>query len=96
MLGHPWVLGELALGHLGKSRHDILRDLSLLPQAPVVESDELLVLVDARKLRGSGIGWVDAQLIGSTMALGAKLWTVDGPLARVAGKLGLAARLPPS
>lgn len=86
VLVHPWVEGELMLGSLGAKRNAILGDLARLPRAPVLRDDETKSLIGARKLAGSGIGWVDAQLIGSAIVAGAVLWTFDGKLARVASR----------
>jgi predicted nucleic acid-binding protein len=90
VLLHPWVLGELALGDLGRHRASILADLRLLPAAPLLADSDVLRLVEARRLDGSGIGWVDAHLLGSTLVAGAALWTHDRRLARVASSAGAA------
>src|SRR5258706_14448997 len=74
VLLHPWVLGELALGHLGRRRAAILADLALLPTAPVVAQDDVLALVEARGLAGCGLGWVDVQLLASARIPGVPLW----------------------
>jgi predicted nucleic acid-binding protein len=83
VLVHPWVLGELALGHLGRRRRAVIDDLSALPPAPIVADPEVRAMIDARGLAGSGIGWVDAQLIASSLVDGADLWTLDHKLAAV-------------
>jgi predicted nucleic acid-binding protein len=84
VLVHPWVEGELMLGNLGPKRNEILRDLARLPAAPLLGCDETKRLIEARKLRGTGVGWVDAQLLGSALAAEAFLWTFDKKLARIA------------
>ena len=45
VLAHPWVTGELALGHLSR-RSEILGLLHNLPQATVATDDEVLTLID--------------------------------------------------
>ncbi|MFQ5740708.1 MAG: VapC toxin family PIN domain ribonuclease [Acidobacteriota bacterium] len=65
VLLHPWVLGELALGHLGRRRAAVLVDLERLPVAPLVSDEEVRALVETRRLYGRGIGWVDAHLLAS-------------------------------
>ena len=90
VLLHPWVLGELALGHLGTKRVAVLEDLRLLPVAPVVPDADVLAMIDGRRLAGRGIGWVDAQLLASAESVGAKLWTWDARLARLAVAMHLA------
>ena len=87
---HPFVLGELALGSL-RSRADILTYLGNLPAVPVAQHDEVLALVEGRRLMGTGIGWVDAHLLASTLLADVRLWTLDRPLARQARRLGVAA-----
>jgi hypothetical protein len=90
VLLHPWVLGELALGHLGSKRTAILSDLRLLPAAPLVEDSAVFDMVDTHRLAGRGIGWVDAQLLASADRVGAALWTWDARLARAAAELRIA------
>lgn len=90
VLAHPWVTGELALGHL-RGRVEILRLLGDLPQATVAAPDELLALIELRELYGLGIGYVDAQLLAATMLTeDASLWTRDRRLHAAAERLGLA------
>lgn len=88
VLTHPWVLGELALGHL-RPGSEVLDLLPRLPQAEVASPDEVLMLIRAHQLQGSGIGYVDAQLLAAVrLAPGARLWTYDRRLAAVAARLG--------
>jgi predicted nucleic acid-binding protein len=90
VLAHPWVTGELALGHLAQ-RSEILGLLQNLPQAKAATDVEVLTLVDSHQLFGLGIGYVDAHLLAATMlTTGARLWTRDKRLAAVAAQHGLA------
>jgi predicted nucleic acid-binding protein len=90
VVGHPWVTGELALGHL-RGRSEILRLLGQLPQATVATAAELLAFIDRHELFGLGIGYVDAQLLAATRLTGtARLWTLDRRLAAAAERLGAA------
>lgn len=82
VLLHPWVFGEIALGNLGSRRPAILRDLSLLPVAPVASHAEVMSLIDRCSLAGSGLGWVDAHLLAAARIASADLWTNDQRLAR--------------
>ena len=61
VLCHPFVIGELACGMLQK-RGEILTMLKALPEAPLLEHEEVISFLDARLLYGRGIGWVDAHL----------------------------------
>lgn len=90
VLAHPWVTGELALGHLSR-RSEILGLLHNLPQATVATELEVLTLIDSRHLLGLGIGYVDTHLLAATMlTTDAHLWTRDKRLAAVAVQHGLA------
>ncbi len=87
-LGHPWVTGELALGHL-RGRSEVLRLLEHLPQAPVATAAELLGFINRLELFGLGIGYVDAQLLAATILTdNGRLWTRDRRLRSAAEYLG--------
>ena len=86
---HQAVIGELACGTLAR-RAEILTRLMLLPELPDATFGELLALIDQRKLWGRGLSWVDVLLLGAVLLAGAKLWTHDRPLHRVAQELGVA------
>ena len=88
ILCHPFVVGELACGNL-KNRGEILLRLRRLPQAPVAHDDEVLKLIEGRRLMGRGISWIDAHLLSSALMAGAELWTFDRCLAAVARSLGV-------
>jgi len=87
---HPFVIGELALGHL-RRRSEILELLAALPQAQLASHDEVLAFVERRHLVASGIGGVDAHLLSAAALSGVRLWTLDRRLATVAARLDLAA-----
>jgi len=88
VLGHPWVVGELALGHLGQ-RGEVIGLLASLPQATVATPAEVMVLIERHKLYGVGIGYVDAQLLAAIkLTPGATLWTTDRRLVAVSSRLG--------
>lgn len=98
VLTHPFVIGELACGNLG-NRGEILARLAALPSAPQATHAEVLHLIDAHRLMGRGIGYVDAHLLAaSLLALDARLWTRDQRLAGLARELGVdhMAEQPPS
>jgi predicted nucleic acid-binding protein len=92
VLGHPFVVGELACGHL-RNRGEVLNLLAALPQAAVADHDELLGLVAQHRLYGHGLGWVDVHLLGSGLLSSCTLWTADRALRNVAHQLGIAARV---
>lgn len=88
VLCHPFVVGELACGKLQR-RSEILRMLKALPQAHLPEHEEVLSFLEARRLYGRGIGWVDAHLLASALLTGCSLWTFDKPLRRAAAALNV-------
>ena len=85
---HPFVIGELACGSL-KAREVTLEVLQTLDEVPMAQHDEVMQLIELHDLMASGIGWVDAHVLGSTLLAGAQLWTLDKPLARAAAKLSV-------
>ena len=89
-LMHPFVLGEIALGNL-RDRDDVIAIAGKLPQPLVAEPIEVLNLIASADLAGSGIGYVDAHLIASTILTSdGTLWTRDKRLVAVAERLGVA------
>lgn len=93
ILIHPVVIGEVALGPLA-DRPETLRILRKLPQAEVARHEEVLQLIEDWKLFGCGIGYGDAQLLASVLLTsGARLWTRDRALRKVAQQLSLDAGL---
>lgn len=88
VLHHPLILGEIACGNL-HHRAEILKLLSLLPQARLSEFDETIRFLELRKLFGLGLGWIDINLLASTQLTGCRLWTLDKTLIRAAKSLGL-------
>jgi predicted nucleic acid-binding protein len=87
---HPFVVGEIACGHL-HDRESILGLLQNLPAATVAEHHEVLQFIDRQRLHGQGIGYVDVHLLASVaLTEGAKIWTRDKKLGRVAEMLGWA------
>ena len=91
VLLHPFVLGELALGSHIKFRK-VVDDLSDLPRATLPDHDEVLEFILHSRLSGSGIGYVDAHLLASTLLTpDTRLWTRDKKLLAVAERLKIAA-----
>lgn len=89
VLMHPFVLGEISLGSL-RDWHKMMRDLSKIPLAARANDNEVLNLIDGKKLQGSGIGFLDAHLLASALlSPGTFIWTRDRRLAHVAERLGV-------
>ncbi|WP_353227950.1 PIN domain-containing protein [Novosphingobium sp.] len=89
---HPLVTAELGMGNLRDWRRTIIL-LSRLPQAVHLTNDALLDFVEEMELAGTGIGAIDAHLLGSAHVSGCSLWTRDRRLLAQAERLGLAFRL---
>ncbi len=87
-LVHPFIVGELACGNL-RNRTRILRDLEALPAATTASCGEVMRLIEARKLWGLGIGWVDGHLLASALLSTCGLWTFDRRLLRTAAAGGV-------
>lgn len=91
---HPLVRLELALGSIA-DREKVLKDLSLLPQAPVAENAELFDLVKLRRLYRRGIGITDLHLLVSALYdKSISIWTRDRRLGDIADELGIRAAIP--
>jgi predicted nucleic acid-binding protein len=75
VMGHPFVLGELACGNL-QNRAEFLVLMADLPQAVTASDTEVLFFIEQHQLMGRGTG-------------AARLWTRDQRLATLAGELGI-------
>jgi hypothetical protein len=85
---HPWVIGELACGHLIR-RREVLALLESLPAAGRVTDEELLFFIEKHQLYGQGLGLVDAHLLASSAVGSSRLWTLDKRLRKAARALVL-------
>ena len=84
---HPFVVGEIACGSL-RNRQALLELLQDLPAAVTATDDEALQFIERHALHGKGIGYVDVHLLVSVaLTGGARLWTRDQKLRRVAAAL---------
>lgn len=93
LLMHPFVIGELAMGSLA-DRKLRLRLWAMMPFVPSAPLDNVLALVEGRRLYSRGIGYTDANLLASSLlAVGTSLWTRDRRLADIAGEFGILAEL---
>jgi len=66
---HPFVIGELACGGI-RNRQEVLSLLAALPSLPKAEEDEVLLLIERRRLMGRGLGLVDMHLLASCAMAG--------------------------
>lgn len=72
-----------------KNRAEILELLQTLPSAQVPEHHEVLTFLESHALFGSGLGWVDVNLLASAHLTGCALWTADVRLQKAANRLHL-------
>lgn len=73
---HPFIIGEIACGSL-KNRVEILSLLQSLPQIQISQHEEVLFMLETRKLFGKGVGWVDLHLLSAALIAEMPLWTKD-------------------
>jgi predicted nucleic acid-binding protein len=85
---HPFVIGEVALGHL-RRRAEVIALMSELPSVPVVEHPQVMAFIETHRLMATGIGWTDAHLLCAASRSGTVIWSGDRPLRRQASRLGL-------
>ncbi len=86
---HSWIVGELSLGSGVPAGH--IQDLAQLPALGTVDDERLSRFLAEHRLQGSGLGWVELQLLASAHQRGIALWSLDRALARATR----AVRLPP-
>lgn len=88
---HPFIIGELACGHI-HNRKEILSLLKALPMTQEAAHEEVLRLIEDRRLMGCGLGYVDVHLLASALLSASPLWTLDEMLKKAAFKLGIGYR----
>lgn len=89
---HPYVVVEVACG-TSPNRRDIIAMLGELESTPVATPDEVLQMVERRKLSGRGCGFVDMSLLASALLSDqVQIWTADKRLELMASELNRAYR----
>ena len=88
VVSHPYVIGELALGHLS-NRNEILMLLRELPSCGGDVELDFEQFVLENELIGKGVGFVDCSLLMACIEAGCQIWTVDKRLKKVAKQLGV-------
>lgn len=86
---HPWVLGELIVGDLGKRRAQIILDLLELPLLQAHAVEEINTFVEQKGLVGKGLSFIDAQLLYGCLVEDCKIWTGDKILQKYSQHLGV-------
>ena len=85
---HPFVIGELACGHL-RRRGEFLSLLANLPPIAVVSNERAMRFIEAHRLMGEGLGWTDGHLLAAAAVERAQLWSMDRRLLAAASRLGV-------
>lgn len=89
ILGHPFITGELAVGHL-RDWQGTLDTLTRLLQARIASEVEFLTLISSEHLFATGLGFVDVHLLAACrITPGTRLWSRDKRLVRYADQLGI-------
>ena len=83
---HPMVLGELACGNL-PDRPVTLEILQQIPSLPVADDEDVLELIEAKRLNGRGVGWIDLHFVLACRATGSHFLTDDLRLREVAAEV---------
>ena len=81
---HPHIVAEVACG-TPPDRKGIISMLAELERVPMATQDELLALLDARKLYGRGCGFVDLSLLAAVLINEMTvIWTLDKRFEQIA------------
>ena len=71
----------------------MLNLLQRLPAAQVASDEEAMLLLEAERLEGFGLGYIDVHLLSAARLSDAAIWTLDKTLKKFASRLHLAAIL---
>ena len=88
VLCHPFVVGELACGHI-KNRTEVLSLLQALPMAEMAEQEEILQFIEIQRLMSVGPGLLDVHLLAAAFLSRAELWTLDRHLKAASARLNI-------
>lgn len=90
ILTHPYVIGEIALGSL-RSRAERLATLHDLPSVIPARHSEVMRLIESERLFGTGLGYVDAHLLTSAIAMDeVAIWSRDKKMVSHTARLNVA------
>ena len=84
---HPYIVAEVACG-TPPGRRAIISLLAELEAVPMATQDELLALLETRRLFGRGCGFVDLSLLAAVLINETTLiWTLDKRFEQIAIEL---------
>ena len=85
---HSFIIGEIVCGNLN-NRAGILSLLRSLPATIQAKHGEVLEFIEANRLMGRGLGYVDIHLAASAILTGVSMWTMDKSLDEANITLGI-------
>lgn len=85
---HPFIIGEIACGHLVQ-REKIQSLLLALPKIKAVQENEILSFIERKKLFQFGVGIVDVHLLASSLLSHVALWSLDKRLNKACDHSGV-------
>ena len=88
VLCHPFIVGELACGHI-RNRTEVLSLLQTLPMATVAGYEEILPFIESHRLMGAGLGLIDVHLLAAAFLSRSPLWTSDKSLKAASIRLNI-------
>ena len=88
VVSHPFIIGELACGAM-RQRAAILSLLAELPVTTTATHGEALAFIEARRLMGRGLGYIDVHLLAAASLDRLALWTLSRRLDVAAKALGV-------
>ena len=83
---HEMIIGEMMLSN--RTDDSFLEELLLISRLPSVSFEEYWRFVKEKRIAGKGIGYVDTNLLASSIKNGARIWTLDKKLAQAAEESG--------
>jgi predicted nucleic acid-binding protein len=86
---HSLIIGELQMGSLPGYRQQVLSDLRNLPSLRNLPAEIVIEFIEKMKLYGTGLSYVDAELLCVAKAEGTYLLTSDKILTKYVKNLGL-------
>ena len=85
---HPYIIAEIACGNL-RQRNLILSLLRAMPSVKILSMDEYFLFLEKNKLYGIGLGFVDVNIVGSSLLSNCQIYTRDKELNLAASKFNI-------
>lgn len=83
---HPFIIGELTCGNISKRKH-FFQFIEDLPSCVESNHEEVISLIESRKLYGLGVGYVDMHILSSAILSNFPLWTLDKRLSKISKRI---------